>query len=93
MLISSYDMPSSSSSSSEGWEDIEPEGQDDLQVVCLQNDAKFPTVELLLAHCKKEHQFDLNGLRSALRMQSAFFLWDHNIIDRYFGQISTSTGR
>ena len=70
------DSPGSSSSSiadildlrdDEGWEDVQPEEEEDLHVVGLLNDGTvFPTVSALLENYKTKHNYDLMAIRREL---------------------------
>lgn len=50
----------------EGWEDVQPEEEEDVQAVCLLNDGTFRTVHALLAHCSETHGYDLLAVRRDL---------------------------
>lgn len=52
----------------EGWEDAEPDHEEETPVLCLFCPETFVTPAKLFGHCEGTHQFDFNKTRKALGM-------------------------
>jgi len=75
-VIETYAASSSGSDSSdildlkkdEGWEDVEPEEDQPLQILSLLDEKKFPDVRSMLDYCKRQYDFDFLALRDTLSL-------------------------
>jgi len=52
----------------EGWDDIEADEEESMQVISLLDDSVFPDVLSMLAHCKTKHNFDFLAVRQKLQL-------------------------
>lgn len=50
----------------DGWEDAEPDHEEETPVLCLFCPETFPTPTKLFEHCESAHQFDFKNTRKAL---------------------------
>lgn len=50
----------------DGWEDAEPDNEDETPVLCLFCPETFPAPAKLFEHCESAHQFDFKNIRKTL---------------------------
>lgn len=75
-IIETYAASSTGSDSSdllnlkkdEGWEDVDPEEDQPLQIQSLFDEKKFPDVQSMLHYCKEQYDFDLLAIRDKLSL-------------------------
>ncbi|KAH7040087.1 S-adenosyl-L-methionine-dependent methyltransferase [Microdochium trichocladiopsis] len=52
----------------EGWDDVEADEEESVEVVSLLDDRVFPDVLSMLAYCKEKHSFDFLAVRQKLQL-------------------------
>lgn len=62
------DSESDDSKDDEGWNDVEDDEEDTLEVISLLDDRVFPDIISMLGHCKDKHNFDFLGVRQRLQL-------------------------
>lgn len=72
----------------DGWEDAEPEHEEETPVVCLFCPETFLTPGKLFEHCESVHQFDFNKTRKTLGRSPRSIIYGERLL---IGQAWTST--
>lgn len=52
----------------EGWDDVEADEEESVQVISLLDNSVFPDVLSMLAHCKTKYNFDFLAVRQKLQL-------------------------
>lgn len=69
------------SENEEGWEDAEPDNEEESPVVCLFCPNTFPAPNKLFEHCGESHGFDFVKTKEELGMADSSTLWEIPIAD------------
>lgn len=62
------DSESDDSRDEDGWNDVEEDEEETLEVISLLDDRVFPDVASMLEHCKDKHNFDFLSVRQKLQL-------------------------
>lgn len=75
----------------EGWEDAEPDLEEETPIICLFCPEKLPSPAKLFEHCEGTHQFDFKKTRKALGRLRDSIMRGQRLLIELFVQTWTST--